>query len=113
MSRKSNNYISIIGETPEGKSVVDGIWKTYETHGLPLDNIFDVCIQKNWIPDWTKLYIQMLSSGINHDRILSKLEEAINDSFGKEFCDVVISRLDQIFKEKPQSAPELPSQEQQ
>ena len=102
MPKKSNNYITIIGETPEGKVVVDGIWKTYETHGLPLDTILDVCVQKNWMPDWIKLYIQMVSSGLKHVRILSKLEEAINDSFGKEFGDVVISRLDKIYGPRPE-----------
>jgi len=99
----------MVGKTPEDKSVVDGIWKSYETHGLPLDSIFDVCIHKGWIPDWHALYIQMIASGMGHERILSKLEEAINDSFGKEFGDVVISRLDQFFKAKPlDPAPQPP-----
>jgi alanyl-tRNA synthetase len=95
--KKSNNPIFAVGKTTEDKFVVDGIWKTYETHGLPLDTIFDVCIRKEWVPDWIALYLQMVASGMAHDRILSKLEEAINDSFGKEFGDVVISRLDQFF----------------
>ncbi len=103
-----NNFIEVIGETTDGKGVVDGVWKTFETYGLPLDIIFDVCLQKGCIPDWILLYKQMRISGMEHGRILSKLEEAINDSFGKDFCGVVISRLDQIFKPDEPSVPEIP-----
>lgn len=103
MSKKSDSIIIVIGKTPDDKFVVDGIWKTYETHGLPLDIIFDVCLQRGWVPDWSKLYIQMVASGMKHDRILSKLESDINDSFGKDFGEAVIFRLDQIFKVKPAS----------
>lgn len=107
-NKGSKNYIVIIGETTDGKKVVDGIWKTFETHGLPLDIIFTLCIRKEWMPDWIELYKQMRHSGMEHSRITSKLEEAINDSFGKDFCDVVISRLDQIFKPDVPPVPEKP-----
>ena len=90
--------IYVVGETTDGKKLVDGIWAMYETHGLPLDVIFDVLIKKESVPDWIALYKQMLQSGMQHSRILSKLDEAVSDSYGKEFRDVVISRLDQIFK---------------
>ena len=92
-----NNFIDVIGKTTDGKGVVNGVWKTFETYGLPLDIIFEVCLRKGCVPDWIELYKQMLISGMEHGRILSKLEEAINDSFGKEFGAVVISRLDKIF----------------
>lgn len=110
MSKKKKNKsecpIYVTGETSNGKKLVDGVWAMYETHGLPLDIIFDLCIRKEWMPDWIELYKQMLSSGMKHSRILSKLESDINDSFGKEFGDVVISRLDQIFKPK-EAAPKI------
>ena len=89
--------IHAVGETTNAKILVDGIWAMYETHGLPLDIIFDLCIRKEWMPDWIELYKQMRDSGMKHSRILSKLEESINDSFGKEFGDVVILRLSNYF----------------
>lgn len=95
--KKSEYPIYQVGLTTDNKIVVDGIWDMYETHGLPMDIILDLCLRKNWVPDWIALHKSMIASGMEHSRILSKLEEAINDSFGKEFCDVVISRLDQIF----------------
>jgi alanyl-tRNA synthetase len=96
----SNDYFTPTGQTTDGKVIVDGVWKFYETEGLPLDVIFDCCIKKGWIPDWIKLYTQMIASGMKHERILSKLEVAICDSFGKDFSEAVISRLDQYFQPK-------------
>lgn len=106
--QRITNYIVVIGETTDGKQLIDGVWKTFETHGLPLDIIFDVCIRRGWVPDWIELYKQMRQSNMEHGRILSKLEEAINDSFGKEFCGVVIFRLDKIFKPDVPPVPEIP-----
>ncbi len=99
MSRKkTDSLIHIVGYTEANETVVGGLWKIYETHGLPLDIIFDVCKQRNWIPGWIDLYEDMKKSGMEHGRIFSKLEEAINDSFGKDYSGVVISRLSEIFK---------------
>lgn len=95
--KKSKSSIIVVSQTTDGKPVVDGIWAFYETHGLPMDIIFDACLRKGWVPDWVLLYKQMRSSGMEHSRIISKLEESIIDSFGKDFCDVVISTLDKIF----------------
>lgn len=90
------SIIKIIGKTTNEKFIVDGIWKCFETHGLPFDVLFEICIHRNWIPDWTLLYNQMLSSKMEKERILSKLAEAISDSFGKSFCDEVLKRLEKI-----------------
>jgi alanyl-tRNA synthetase len=97
---KKNNGFTPVGETTDGKTVVDGIWYLFETHGLPLDIIFSICQERKMIPDWILLYKQMRFAGMEHDRVISKIEEAINDSFGKEFCGVVISRLNEIFQFK-------------
>ena len=85
------------GTTPEGKSVISGVYKLYETIGLPLDVIFTCFRERNWIPDWIDFYLGAVSSGMEHTRILGKLEEAISDSFGKELADVVISRLYNLY----------------
>lgn len=98
--KKSESLIYIVGYTEANETVVGGLWRLYETHGLPLDVIFDVCMQRKWIPGWIDLYEDMKKSGMQHSRILSKLEEAINDSFGKEYCAVVIFRLSEIYNQQ-------------
>lgn len=91
---------SLTGYTTDGKPVYGGVYKFYETHGIPLDIIFNIFIERDWIPDWIDIYKSALSGGMKHDRIISKLEEAISDSYGKEYCDAVISRLDNWLKKQ-------------
>ena len=87
------NPIRVVGKTTDGKFVVDGVWKSFETFGLPFDVLFEVCLRRNWIPDWTLLIDQMIKSGMDKDRALSKLSEAISDTFGKNFNDEIVKRL--------------------
>lgn len=94
---KDKALFTITGITETNEEVVDGAWKMYETHGLPLDMVFTCFKSKKWIPDWILLYKHMRVSGMKHDRVFSKLEESILDSYGKNYCDVVISTLDKIF----------------
>ena len=90
------------GITPEGKPVISGVYKLYETIGLPLDVIFTCFRARNWVPDWNDFYLKALASGMEHTRIISKMEEAISDSFGKDWADEVISRLDKLYhKDSP------------
>ena len=93
-----NNFLKQSGITTDNKPVIIGIYKTFETYGLPLDIIFSIMIKKGWVPDWIALYQDCRSAGIDHERTLARIEEAINDSYGKEWSEVVISRLDDLFK---------------
>lgn len=99
MSRQKNELYQS-GITTDGKPIMAGIFSFYETHGLPLDVILITFIEKGWVPDWVEFYETAISAGMKHDRILSKLEEAISDSFGKEWNDVVISKLHKMFNNK-------------
>ena len=98
MSRKKKHYLKQVAVTTDGKQVFAGLYKFYETVGLPLDVLLHCFQEKNTLPDWVDFYTSALAAGMEHDRILSKLEEAISDSFGKEFSDHVILTLGKIFK---------------
>lgn len=79
---------------------MSGVYRFYETHGMPLDEIFDLFRAKNIMIDWIDFYKDARKAGMQHSRIIAKLEEALYDSFGKEFGAVVISRLNEIFEPK-------------
>jgi alanyl-tRNA synthetase len=100
MSKKTKAQFIQSGITEDNKLVFSNVYKFYETHGLPLDVIFNIFLDKGYLPDWIDFYKSALSAGMQHTRIISKLEEAICDSFGNEFSDVVIFRLDNLFKNK-------------
>lgn len=100
MSRKKKLYLKKSGETTDGKSIYSGCYRLCETHGVPLDTLFTCLMEKNALPDWIDFYQSALVAGMEHDRILSKLEEAVSDSYGKELADHVIFTLGKIFTPK-------------
>lgn len=85
--------LSKSGTTTDGRTVVRGVFRLYETEGLPLDVLFDVLKERNCIPDWKHFVQEAKSAGMKLDRVLSKLDPAIVDTYGPEMRDVVIRRL--------------------
>ena len=81
------------GTTTDGKTVVRGVFRLYETEGLHLDVIFDALKERNAIPDWGHFVQEAEVGGMKLDRILSKLDAAIVDSYGTEMRDRVLNRL--------------------
>lgn len=86
------------GKTTDGTLVVAGVFRCYETTGLPIDVILECLRQKNMVPDWLTFYVEALRAGMKHERIVSKLDSAISDIYGKNFKDVVIERIELVAK---------------
>lgn len=89
---------TIIGQTTDGKAVLAGVYKTFETHGLPLDILLDVLLQKDAIPCWMSFYREASAAGMKHERILSKLEGPLSDVYGGEFQKVVFAKLELLHE---------------
>lgn len=89
-------HLYITAKTTDGKDVVGGVFSFYETEGIPLDSVFTCLKEKNLIPDWIEFYKAAVKSGMSAARVLSKLEEAISDSFGVEMSTHVISVLQKL-----------------
>lgn len=85
--------LSKSGETTDGKTVVCGVFRLFETEGLPLDVIFEALKDHNSIPDWERFVQEAEMAGMKRARVLSKLDSAIVDSYGPEMRDVVLRRL--------------------
>lgn len=100
MSRKPKTQLKQTGITPEGKPIYSGLYRFYETHGFPLDAILTCFKNQGYLPDWIDFYLTAREAGMSRERVFSKLEEAISDSFGKEFSDHVIFTLGEIFNPK-------------
>jgi hypothetical protein len=81
------------GKTPDGKTVVRGVYRFYETTGLPLDVIFD-CLRSNaMLPDWSAFVLEAVEAGMQPERAISMLEPAIADTYGPGVRNVVVARL--------------------
>jgi len=79
----------------ENKIVVSGVFKFYETHGLPLSDILFGINNKNGLPDFLSFYIEARNAGMKHSRVLSILEEGLNDStvYPNESITIILERL--------------------
>ena len=88
----------IVGKTQDGRDVVSGVFRFYESVGLPLDIILDTIRENNTIPDWTAFYKEAKAAGMKHDRIISKLEESIMDVYGVEFQKIVCQTLENLYR---------------
>lgn len=87
-----------VGITVDGKRVMGDIAKEYFQEGLPFVIIFDMLQKNNMIPHWPKLYDDMRKNGMTHKRTIDLLNDHISDSYGPEFRNVIISRLEAYSK---------------
>ena len=85
--------IQVVGKTTEGQLVLSGLYKYFETTGLPLSIIFEYIKNKNMVPSWNHLYKEMVRAGMNRDRIISRLSLDIFDVYGKEYRDIILGSI--------------------
>jgi hypothetical protein len=88
--------VVVVGKTETGVEIVEGVYRYFETHGIPLDILFSVLRDRNRMPSWLQFYDEARAGGMKHDRILSKLDPAITDVYGSDFKKVVLEKLDQL-----------------
>ena len=91
--------VEIIGKDPTGKSIVCGLFKLFDTTGIPLYVVFEGCKQHDWIPSWIHFYHEASDVGWKHKTITNRLRSGMEDVYEKEFINNVIDRLDKIFKD--------------
>ena len=95
-----NSILPVVGKTQNGKTVVAGVYEFHETYGMPLDFLLSYLYDKDIIPDWVDMYNWAIKNNMKHDRIISKLIDPIEDSYGKEFAISVKQTLELLKKDK-------------
>lgn len=84
------------GCTTADTLVVSGIYRLYETHGMPLDILLGLLRTQGIIPCWISFVREAVCAGMKRDRILAKLDEALSDVYSSAFRDAVMQRLRQL-----------------
>jgi hypothetical protein len=90
--------IEVVGKTPDGRHVVKGVYNFYETHGMPLDVLFETLRSQGVIPDWLNFMLEAVGAGMSPERVISVLDQAITDSYGSAIRDVVVVVLREMTK---------------
>jgi hypothetical protein len=98
MKKKDLGLLSPIGTTNDGKVVVSGVFKFFETEGLPLDMVLYLLQERGYVPCWVSFYQEASRAGMRHDRIVGKLEEALADTYDRDFKNRVLQGLEALFK---------------
>lgn len=97
--------LEVSGKTPDGKIVVRGVYRFYETMGLPLDVTLEYLRERKMIPDWPAFLLEAVEAGMSPERALSLLDSAISDSYGAATRDVVVSRLKRLMSTHEEAPP--------
>lgn len=91
------NELSQVGVDPDGRRVMAGVFKEYETSGCPLDLILSILADNGILVCWISLYREARMAGMKHNRVLSMLDPAIVDSYGSNMRNTVLTRLNDYF----------------
>lgn len=96
----------IIGRTKDNKNVVAGVYKFYESVGLPLADIFAFLKSKQCIPSWLHFCQEAINAGMNINRIINKLEEPLVDIYGGAFTKIVLNTIQNHYSSGFLAGPE-------
>lgn len=76
-----------------GREVLSGVFKFYDTVGLPISVVLGVFQSQGKQPCWTSFFTDAFKSGWKRETIFSRLEEGIVDIYGKEYWKIVEEKL--------------------
>lgn len=93
MAKKKKVNFDIVGVMEDGRKVVSGVFQVFDTCGLPLDIVFDLCEQKNMMPSWIHFYDDAIKQGWSEKTIFNRLETNVSDVYGRPFWLEVEERL--------------------
>lgn len=89
--------MNVVGKTPDCKCVVGGIFKLFDTLGMPLADLFSMCTEKNLQVSMPHFYDDAIASGWKHKTIILRLREALTDAHNLEHANIVCDRLETIY----------------
>lgn len=100
---RKNNLIRVVGKTTDEKTVVAGLFAAFDTNGFPFYASFQICKEGNMMVDWLELYSQAMTAKWKYETLRLRLEYSIVDTWGQEFCDVILERLDDFHEAQERS----------
>jgi len=88
--------VHIVGKTEDNKEIVAGVFKFYDTYGVPLSFLFDALQENNKVIDIVDFYQFARQAGWKKQRVLSLLSEHLADSYGKDYRNAVLIKLEAL-----------------
>jgi hypothetical protein len=82
-----------VGMTTDGHRVVAGVFKLYDTAGLPLDVLFSELREHDILPSWLHFCRDALNAGWKPKTIVSRLQDSLADAYSPRFRDGVLATI--------------------
>ena len=87
------------GETEDGKTVIGGIFNYCSTYGAPLELVIDEFDKNDFVIDWKDFVCSAISSGMDKERVKSRIIEAVSDIKGTKYTKEFKKRLELLNAE--------------
>lgn len=72
-----NSIFKVVGETPEGRFVVSGVFNFFNTYGLPLDIIIEFLWKEGFVPSWEEFYKEAAKAGVGHPSTMIRINDSV------------------------------------
>lgn len=69
-------FCKVVGETPEGRHVVSGVYRLCETVGFPLDILIEELWARGIVPSWEHYWEEASAAGMKPRTIGARIKEA-------------------------------------
>ena len=96
--KKIKTFIN--GETVDGNPVITGVFHFVSTYGFPLVEFLYEAQKENMIVDWVDYYETALLKDMKSDRILTQVESAVLEVYGKTYCSAVMELFELYISTK-------------
>ena len=95
--RRKIKILTPLGQTKDGQIVYGGVFKFYDTIGVPLSVMLASLQDRGMIPCLLSFARDAMEAGWKKQTVLSRLEEAVIDTYGRDHWAEVKTRLDVVL----------------
>lgn len=65
------------GRTLDGRPIVAGVYRFFETHGLPLDILIEELLEQGCVIDWPAFRAEAREAGLSNERLRARLHAVV------------------------------------
>ena len=76
---KSTKSLVISGQTANGQATIAGVFKLFDTFGIPLDLIIEALNEHSYLVDWYQFVLDARKAGWKTKRIHSAIDACLAD----------------------------------
>src|SRR5579872_5039168 len=88
--KKDHKYITINGITFNKKPVIGNVFKVIDGVGIHINDLLYALKEKEAVIDWYEFIDDCFEHNWNPDRLLTRLEDALVDVYGREETDNIM-----------------------